>query len=145
MGTLVRTAHALGWMNIIFLEGCADPWNEKVIRASCGSVFGPLTLHHCTADRFVELVTQQLRLGLDKHVLLADAKAPPASSEMSQASHVTLVLGNEGRGLNTQIRHLQTEFAHSDSVQSVSIPISGVESLNVAVAGGILMEKLRAI
>ena len=113
LGTLLRTALALGWEGVLFLEGCSDPFNEKAFSASRGALFRlPFAFG-----------------GLD----LIDAPLLVASLDGVKPSYrkrCALVLGNEGSG--------STVLG-----EKVSISHKGdMESLNVAAAGSILMYAL---
>ncbi len=128
LGTLARSAAAFGCGAVICLPGTVDPWNPKVVRASAGAVF--------------RLPVVQAALGelddwvRDHDVLLvaADAAGNPVGEE-PVVERVALVLGNEGAGLS--------EAVATRCVRTVSIPMSGgTESLNVAVAGAILLFEL---
>jgi len=129
VGTLIRAAEALGAAAVVALPGTADPWSPKVVRSAAGSsvrlpvLVGPW-----------EEVGPALR---DRHVPLWVAAADGLVMERSQPrpERVALVLGNEGVGVSAPIRQA------ADRV--VAIPMQGaVESLNAAVAGAILMDRL---
>jgi RNA methyltransferase, TrmH family len=129
VGTLVRTAAGLGATATVALPGTVDLWNAKVVRSAMGAHFLHPALH-CTWD--------ELRLFLDaSQVTLwaADARGTPAG-RASAPSRLALAVGNEGAGLTPAVR---------DAAQRlVSLPLArNVESLNVAVAAGILLYELR--
>ena len=130
MGTLLRTALALGWDAIFFLPGCSDPFNEKTLRAARGAHF-KLALSKGSP--------QELKQWVDAHQvqpLVAEIKGSHPE-ELIQASHRLLVLGNEAHGPSQSVRQF---------CQSVTIPMSSqMESLNVAVAGGILLYLLSKV
>ena len=110
MGMLLRSALALGFEGVLFLEGCVDPFNEKALAAARGALF---RLPYCfgTLD------------DIDAPLLVADLEGAPLAFQKRCA----LVLGNEAQG--SQIE-----------APKVSIPHKGeMESLNVAAAGSILM------
>lgn len=105
MGTLLRTAAAFGFMDVITLD-CVDVYGPKVLRAVSGQIF-KLNVMDMSFDEF---------------------KTWAVGAEFLCA----LVLGNEGRGVRSEMYTLDHEV--------VSVPMQNdVESLNVAVAGGILM------
>lgn len=123
VGTLIRSAAASGADAVWFLPGAADPFNPKVIRAAAAAHAGIAV----DGGPF-ELVRQ---LGL--RVVVADG-GPDATplDEVAWAVPSLLVLGNEGSGVSDDVR------AHADL--TVAIPISAhVESLNVAVAGSVIL------
>jgi RNA methyltransferase, TrmH family len=129
VGTLLRTAAALGATATLALPGTVDLWNAKVVRSAMGAHFVHPALH-CTWD--------ELRLFLDaSRVPLWGSDAEGTSAHRSSApSRLALAVGNEGAGLSTHVRDA--------AEQIVSLPLAGgVESLNVAVAAGILLYELR--
>jgi len=125
MGTLLRTALALGWSGVFILENSVDPFNDKALRAAKGATFRiPMIMGGW--DSLMELVAKH-RLTL----FLADING----GEPCEMSRVALVLGSEARGASEEARKL---------CRSVTIPMPGdMESLNVAVAGGILMHTIK--
>lgn len=128
LGTLLRTALAFNWGGIIFLPGCCDPFNPKVLRASKGALFS-LPYRRLSHEDFKKFADEQ-RLA----VYAADLEGADAAT-LQGNTHV-LVLGNEGKGLSQEI---------STWASKVTLPMSGkMESLNVSVAGGILMYLLRS-
>ena len=129
VGTLIRTAAALGATATVALPGTVDLWNAKVVRSAMGAHFVHPALH-CTWD--------ELRLFLDESRLPLWGSAADGTSAdgLSAPTRLALAVGNEGAGLSPHVR---------DGAQRVvSLPLaSGVESLNVAVAAGILLYELR--
>lgn len=124
LGTLIRTAYAFGWDGLFLLTGSCDPFNDKALRASKGAAFSlPLMM-----GDWRELEEIAKENGLD--ILVADTvgKAP---EHFPKEMKKMLILGNEARGC------LFPEHLH---VQKVALPMQGAcESLNVAIAGSILM------
>jgi RNA methyltransferase, TrmH family len=130
VGTIVRTAAALGASATVALPGTVDLWNAKVVRSGMGAHFQH-PCFHATAEELASF------LG-DARVPLwgADAAGRPVST-VTRSARLALAVGNEGSGLTASTRTLATEL--------VSLPIAaGVESLNVAVATGILLHELRS-
>lgn len=124
MGTLLRTALALGWETVYFLPGCCDPFNDKVLRAARGAHF-KLALAKGTAAQL-----QQWTQAENVQALVADVKGI-SPTHVPDAARRLLVLGNEAHGASGSVRQF---------CQSISIHMPGeMESLNVAVAGGILL------
>ena len=131
MGTILRTAAAFGIRDIFTDSGCADIYSPKTLRASMGAVFA-LSVRECGDDAGKAI--DSLR-GSGYSVLAAALRAekimtPPEAFEAFRGRRA-LVLGSEGRGLPDEI------IASCDA--AVCIPMDGMESLNVAVAAGILM------
>jgi RNA methyltransferase, TrmH family len=124
LGTLLRTALALGWETIYFLPGSCDPFNEKAMRAARGAEF-KLALAKGTAEHLQQWVEDE---GIQPLVADLKGKSPDL---VPAASRRLLVLGNEAHGASTVVRHFCLPV-------TISMP-GEMESLNVAVAGGILL------
>lgn len=122
VGALIRSAAAFGFLHVLLSPQSADLYNEKVIRASKGAIF----------DCFVErrpLKEPLIALKNDGYqVVYADAHD---QGEPSFHAKVVLILGNEGHGIQEALKNLSDRAIH--------IPTQNVESLNVSVAGAILM------
>ncbi len=122
MGTLLRTALALGWDGVYILDACVDPFNEKALRASKGALFH-LPYKWLSHEAFLQKIK-------DDELLVADVEGERIEN-CSVKGKMILVLGNEARGLSRQLQ---------GRGRKVMVPMKGeMESLNVAVAGGILM------
>lgn len=133
LGTLFRTAEALGFGGVFLLPLCCDPFNPKALRASKGAPF-KLPFRHGTIEELSLFVQKEGSI-----VLGADLSGePPEVYEeelKSTGKSLALILGSEGTGLSPQAVKIS---------RKVTIPMEGgMESLNVAIAGGILMYLLR--
>jgi TrmH family RNA methyltransferase len=129
VGTILRTAAALGAAATIALPGTVDLWNAKVVRSAMGTLFRHQAIT-ASWDDFSRFVDAQ-----DVALWAADAGGEPVNPASAPA-RLAIAVGNEGGGLSAQVR------ARADRV--VSLPIAAdVESLNVAVAAGILLHELR--
>jgi TrmH family RNA methyltransferase len=129
VGTILRTAAAFDVTATVATPGTVDLWNAKVVRGAMGALFR----HHAVHASWSELDT----LLRDNDVMLwgTDAAGSPLDEHEAPA-RMAIVVGNEGSGL--------TSDARSRVVHTVSIPTStAVESLNVAVAAGILLYHFR--
>ena len=129
VGTILRTAAGLGVAATLALPGTVDLWNAKVVRSAMGAQF-----HH-PAFRTTWEELDPFLSAANAAVWGADgAGAPPDAA--STPSRLALVLGNEGGGLR--------DDARQRCVRLVGLPVTpAVESLNVAVAAGILIYVLR--
>jgi TrmH family RNA methyltransferase len=133
VGTILRTAAALGAVATIALPGTVDLWNPKVIRGSMGAQFHHQALHHqalhaSVEDMFGFLARRSIELWA------TDANGSPLN-RTGAPERLAIALGNEGAGISSSIG--------AKAQRTVSLPISGdVESLNVAVAAGILLYEL---
>lgn len=131
VGTLLRTAAALGVTATFALPGTADLWNAKVVRGAMGAHFRhpALSIDPDALESF--LAAHQIPLwGTAMDGASVDGLVPP--------SRLALAMGNEGAGLSERMR--------AASAASISLPMApGVESLNVAVAAGIALFALRPV
>ena len=126
LGTLIRTAYALGWEGIFLLEGSCDLFNDKALRAAKGATFMLPWRRGSWEELSVLIAENQLTL------LVADMKGEPP--EHFSGKRVALLLGNEAHG----IRGATSDY------EKVAISMHGaIDSLNVAIAGAILMYTLR--
>ncbi len=132
VGTLLRTAAAFGAAATIALPGTVDLWNAKVVRGAMGALF-----HHPTLSATWEELDAFLA---EREVVLwgADARGTPVEEAARAApDRLALAVGNEGGGLSADARRRAARL--------VALRIApGVESLNVAVAAGVLLYQLRA-
>ena len=129
VGTIIRTAAALGASATIALPGSVDVWNAKVVRSAMGAHFHYPAFHASWEDTesFLASTTTPLWAADTGGEILPD-KAP---------LRLAIAVGNEGGGLSPVVR--------AAAQRVVSLPISNlVESLNVAVATGILLHELRS-
>lgn len=134
VGTIVRTAAALGAAAIISLPGTVDLWNAKVVRSSMGALF-----HHptfaCTWEELTSFRTRR-KVSLWGADAGGESLASIVRAQAEVPGRIALAVGNEGSGLSLETRQ------NADKLVSVEIAAS-VESLNVAVATGILLYELR--
>jgi TrmH family RNA methyltransferase len=130
VGTILRTAAALGATATVALPGTVDLWNAKVVRSAMGAQFH----YPAVASTWPALDTFRER----NNVKLWGADMNGASLERSVTppARLGLIVGNEGAGLSAEARERAEKL--------LSLPMSSaVESLNVAVATGILLYELR--
>jgi TrmH family RNA methyltransferase len=128
LGTLIRTADAVGAQAVILLEPGVDPFDPKTVRGTMGSLFNvPFA-----RTKNVEEALSQLT-GANYRLVGADAtRGRLAWQSEALVGPVALVLGNEAHGLSPALRQCLHDF--------VSLPLRGqAESLNVSIAGGVLM------
>lgn len=126
VGTVLRTAAALGCGLVALTGECADPWNPKTVRASMGALF---------RQPLLELTLPQLEEKLREWELpLYGAALTPEAVDVRSPDlrRAAVAVGNEGRGLSEELLAL--------CEQKIVIPMTpGSESLNAAVAASILM------
>jgi TrmH family RNA methyltransferase len=120
VGAICRTAAAAGAPALVVLEGCADPFGAKAVRASAGNVFRLVVAH----GRWRDLE------GLDAYGAAASGGTRLEDAPVENAR--VIVLGSEAHGLS-----------RSD-IKLVTIPLAqGVESLNVAAAAAVILMEIR--
>ncbi|WP_026671566.1 TrmH family RNA methyltransferase [Alkalihalobacterium bogoriense] len=130
VGTLIRTADAVGVTAVILGEGTADMYNSKVIRATQGSLF------HVPIYKqdLYETVLTCKQEGIPVYGTALEHAS--VYSEIPPVDEFALIVGNEGEGVSKKVLE-QTD-------QNLYIPIFGrAESLNVSVATGVLLYHLR--
>lgn len=126
-GTILRTGEGAGVSGVLLTRTCVDITNPKVIRSTMGSVYRMSFLY---VESVVSL-TQELK----KHnirTFAAHLKGRNSYDQESYTGGTAFLIGNEGKGL--------TEEAANSADCLIRIPMCGkVESLNAAMASGILM------
>ena len=126
VGTVIRTAAAMGVDTVLLCGACADVYSPKTARATMGAIFRE-KLIHCTAAEAKALAAQN---GLPLYgAALSDRAADIREMDVKNA---VVAIGSEGRGLSKEL------LALCDG--EVIIPMAaGCESLNAAVAGAIVL------
>lgn len=129
VGAIARAALGLGAAGMIALKGTAELTNPKVMRGAMGALFR-LPAVTATDQEFLEWAA---RVGAAIWVTDSTGERPGGPRPPAP---VALVLGNEGAGVRPELERV--------AVRRVAIPLhAGVESLNVAVAAGILLYEVR--
>jgi len=132
VGAVVRCAAALGARAVFLTPGCADPFAPAAVRGSAGAVF---RLVPCTGVPAVEAAAAVREAGGE---VWAAAPGGVPLEAWTPRDPSLLLLGSEGQGLDPAL----VEAADG----TVTIPLErGVESLNVAVAAGILLQRYRQL
>lgn len=129
LGAMLRTAFGLGAPGVFLLQETADPSNSKVLRAGMGATFRlPV----------VRVTDGELNRWIERHRLtlwVAEADGKPLNMQ-SPPEKLAILVGNEGAGVRQEVARL--------AQRRVAIPLAnGVESLNVAVAAGILLYEVQ--
>ena len=132
VGTLIRTAHALGAAATIVLRGTADVWGPKTLRAAMGATFRHPILSYDDA-MFITFARRH-----DVTLWATAADGEPLQRAMGKGDGgkgkgvIAVIVGNEGAGIRPHLNAI--------AAKRVAIPLAqGAESLNVAVAAGILL------
>lgn len=127
LGTIIRTAEGAGWDLVLCTKGCADLYNPKTIRSTMGSI---MTMN--LAQNVNGLDALEILKNKGFQIFCATLQNGVDYRSVEKVKPLVLILGNEGSGIEDPI------IKRSD--QNLYIPMHGhAESLNVAVAAGILM------
>ena len=130
VGTIIRTADAAGFDGIILSNQCADVFSPKVLRATMGSIF---RMGIRVTDDLPGLLTGLVQQGAS--VLSSQLDGEPFYQRSPLNERFVLVIGSEGNGVTDEVKALATH--------KVKLPMrGGAESLNAAVAAGIMMYEL---
>jgi TrmH family RNA methyltransferase len=124
-GAIVRAAEAFGATGAAFLSGSVSPYNPKTLRASAGSLFR-LPVVASLDESLLAVALEQKRVRL----FAAHPRAEKLMFKADLTGACAIVIGAEGRGVSPALQRRSTP---------VRIPTSGVESLNAAVAAGVLL------
>ncbi|MCM2317071.1 MAG: RNA methyltransferase [Thermoanaerobaculia bacterium] len=128
-GTIVRLAAAFGAAGAIALDGTADPFSPKAIRASAGAAL-TVSIAQCSRAEF-------LALAASSNLPMLAAAAGGGTLPYPLPPRFALVLGNEGQGVSPEIASIATP---------VAVEMSGLmESLNVGAAAAILLWQIQSM
>jgi TrmH family RNA methyltransferase len=130
-GTIARAAEAFGATGVCFLKGAVSPFNSKTLRASAGSLFR-LPFVYGIDGALVCAAIKQHRL--DLYATVAGGNSAKRLSEADLTRRCALIIGSEGRGVSRDLRSASMDL---------TIPTLGVESLNAAVAVGVVLYEAR--
>ncbi len=134
LGTIIRTCDALGLTEIYMTKGTTDPYSQKVLRATMGSIFNVKLHTHVSMDVLQGLKDKGFAL---VSTALEDSISLSRLTAFAEQGAIAICFGNEGNGVS------QTVLAMSD--YRVKIPMrGGAESLNVAVAAAIALYQIQA-
>ena len=126
LGTLLRTALAFGYNDVILSENCCSIYNEKALQASQGAIF---KLNIVYGENLLKLKEKGYK------ILATEIKGSKSLEKVQKPDKFVLVLGNEAHGVSEPVLNLADE--------RIKIDIENIESLNVAIAGAIAMYALR--
>ena len=127
MGTIIRTADALGANGVVITRGSVDMFNPKTIRSTMGSIFHiPLVYYDDINDALMELKEKNIK------IMSTSLESSVPCYEVDFTKDFALVIGNEASGISKEV------LDNSDTL--IRIPMVGrAESLNAGVASGIVM------
>ncbi|HOM01667.1 MAG TPA: 23S rRNA (guanosine(2251)-2'-O)-methyltransferase RlmB [Acetivibrio sp.] len=130
MGTIIRTADAVGATGVIVSKGCVDVYNPKVLRSTMGSIFHvPI----CLSEDIIETMESMKKRGVT--ICASHLEGNCDYFDLEYNKNIAIVIGNEANGISENIKN------YADIL--VRIPMPGrAESLNASVAAGILMYEI---
>lgn len=125
VGTLIRTALAFNYDAVFVSEDSCSIYNEKVINSTKGAIFA------------IPVFEKDIQKIIDGHQTIVSTLDNDSVdlNDVSVPNKFILVLGNESHGVRKEVAKLANI--------KVKISINNIDSLNVAVAGGILMNRIR--
>ncbi len=130
VGTILRTADAVGFDGVILGPECADVFAPKVLRATMGSVFR-------LGLSFPEDLPGALRALREQgySILSSQLDGTPFFGRQHVSDHLVLIIGNEGSGVSEAVR--------AEATHRLRLPMrGGAESLNAAIAAAVMMYDL---
>lgn len=129
LGTILRTADALQ-VPVALLEGCADPYSHKVVRASMGAVFRTVPVQTTWQDALLACGQKKIPVAV---TALSDRAQDIRNADLKT---MAVVIGSEGQGVRKEIL--------DSAQQELIIPMNpDCESLNAAIAAAIVMWQMK--
>lgn len=130
VGTIIRTADAVGACAVLLSNGCADSYNPKVLRSSMGSIFRISVFEKVDLAEAIIVMQKQ---GIS--IVASSLKAEKYHFEIKYSEGIGLIIGSEAHGIDEELLKMADV--------SIKIPIpGGAESLNASVAAGVLMYEI---
>ena len=130
MGTMIRTADAAGFEGLLLSPDCVDIFSPKVLRATMGSIF---RMTFAFPDDLPSCLRELREKGFS--VLSSQLDGEPFYDRENVSSSLVLIVGNEGNGISEPVK--------AEATHRLRLPMrGGAESLNAAVAAGIMMYDL---
>lgn len=127
LGTIIRTSEGAGFHGIILSKTSVDVFNPKVIRSTMGAIYRMPIVY---VEDFYATLEKLKSLGI--HIYAAHLQGATDYDRIKYNEKMAILIGNEAKGLS--------DWAAEIANYRVKIPMEGeVESLNAAIAGGILM------
>lgn len=131
LGTLVRTAKSFSFDAVFCSEETVDLYNDKTVRSTQGALFH-IPVIRCNLN---DLVRQLQKEGVQ--VVATTLEQAVSMEDIPEQEQMAFILGNEGQGVHQELQKAADV--------RLRIEMSGFESLNVAVAGGIIMYRYRKV
>lgn len=125
VGTLLRTASAVGIKHILSTHGTASLWSPKCLRAGMGA--------HFSLNIYENLTEAQIFDALKIPMLATSSHTSALIYQQNLTQPIAWVMGHEGQGVNAQFMA---------KAQPIALPQRSQESLNVAIAGALCMYEM---
>ena len=133
LGTIIRAADAAGFKDIILTKGSVDCYNEKCVRSSMGSIFN-MNIVYMEELQLIQFLKEKKY----KFLVTALENNSIEYTDITLSEKNAIIFGSEGNGVSDNFLKVADE--------TVIIPIYGsAESLNVAMASGIILYKVREL
>lgn len=129
VGTIIRTAYSFGFDGVFLTPHCADEFNSKTIRSSQGAIFHFPVIRFSQEDIFMRIKENNATL------CVTDVHEARDIEEIADTQKLAVVIGSEGSGVS--------DFFKTQAAYSVKVETARFESLNAAVAAGIVCYILR--
>lgn len=127
LGTIIRTADACGADGVFLSKGSVDVYNNKVLRATMGSLFHLPVVQNVSFSTLIPFMKEQ-----EIHIFAAHLRGKCYPYDLDFFPSCGLLIGNEANGLSEEIAQMANDL--------VRIPMPGkTESLNASVAAAVLM------
>ena len=133
LGTIIRICDATNFKDIILTKSTVDAYNEKVIRASMGSILN-VNLYYLEKSEIINFLKENNYSIISTYL---DKTAIPYNKIKLKEKNA-IIFGNEGNGISD-------DFINITDYKTIIPILSNTESLNVAVATGIILYKFREI
>lgn len=126
LGTIIRSAHAAGALGVIITKGTVDVYNDKVLRATMGSIF------HVPVIEDRDLSYLKTLRGEGFKLVVSSLETENDFFRVDLTGRVIIAVGNEGAGISRELMNM------ADVKVKIPMP-GGAESLNVSAAASIMM------
>ena len=133
MGTLIRTAAALGVPSVVLITGSVDLWSYKVVQSTAGAL-AHVRVYTLSWPKFIEQTSTHAKIAL----VVQEGKTPAEIKKEYSLSNSFLIVGNEANGIK------KNWLAECDALMTLPMPSGNTESLNAAVAGSVALYLLTA-
>lgn len=142
MGTIIRTAAAIGCDRIFVTSESANPWSPKVLRSAMGAHFHVKILDRLKRDELSGLLTSKRLVFADSKPEIKSIPFTSLHKKIASSDDVCLVVGNETKGISEQLYELNK----TSSPIIARIPLEkSIESLNCSIAFAVIAFELQRI